>query len=57
VRAEDVIARFGGDEFIMLLNELNEEPEQAAEEALRIAEKILHQFDTPRIWCSAMSCA
>ena len=49
VRAEDVIARFGGDEFIMLLNELNEEPEQAAEEALRIAEKILHQFDTPRL--------
>lgn len=47
IRAEDAVARFGGDEFLMLLNDLSGEREQAVNEALRVAEKILRQFDTP----------
>jgi diguanylate cyclase (GGDEF)-like protein len=40
VRAMDTAARFGGDEFVVLLGELNEEVDQSTQLAAVIAEKI-----------------
>jgi len=40
IRQEDTCARFGGDEFVVLLRDLNRDKEIAASEALSIANKI-----------------
>lgn len=49
IRQSDTVARFGGDEFVILLEELAENTEQAADSALRICRTLLdelnHDFD------------
>jgi len=40
VREVDTVARFGGDEFVVVLSKLNADREKSAVEACRIAEKI-----------------
>lgn len=50
VRREDVVARMGGDEFTVILNELTE-----LGDAERIAEKLIHAVNQP-IDCSGISC-
>ena len=47
VRAVDVVARFGGDEFVVILNELSKDPSQSAEHAALVAEKIRAALDKP----------
>jgi diguanylate cyclase (GGDEF)-like protein/PAS domain S-box-containing protein len=42
LRAEDTVARFGGDEFLILLNEIH-----SAHEAVTVAEKILKAVNLP----------
>lgn len=40
IRETDTVARFGGDEFVVLLNELNEEQSESTAQAGIVAEKI-----------------
>ena len=40
VREADTVARFGGDEFVVLLCELDTQPAEASEQAMAVAEKI-----------------
>ena len=47
LRAEDTLARIGGDEFVMLLGELGDDQEAAALAAQRVASEILDMLDTP----------
>jgi diguanylate cyclase (GGDEF)-like protein/PAS domain S-box-containing protein len=46
-RASDTVARQGGDEFVIVLEELNENQGEAAAHAERVAEKILAAFESP----------
>jgi diguanylate cyclase (GGDEF)-like protein/PAS domain S-box-containing protein len=46
-RASDTIARHGGDEFVLILEDLNQNLEEAAAQTERVAEKILAAFDAP----------
>lgn len=41
VREGDSVARLGGDEFVVLLKALSRQPDEAAEQAAHVAEKIL----------------
>lgn len=47
VREGDTVARLGGDEFIIVLGELAQGAEAAAEEATEIAQRILHSLSQP----------
>jgi diguanylate cyclase (GGDEF)-like protein/PAS domain S-box-containing protein len=47
VRHSDELARFGGDEFVVVLEELHGSRQGAASEAERIVAKILHVLDQP----------
>lgn len=47
LRKEDTAARFGGDEFIALLNHLGDDPVAARSHLLQVAEKIRHQLLQP----------
>lgn len=59
VRDSDTVARVGGDEFILILTELNESADAAAAQAERIADKILGALRHPyhladyEYYCSA----
>jgi diguanylate cyclase (GGDEF)-like protein/PAS domain S-box-containing protein len=47
VRESDTVGHLGGDEFVLLLEDLGETPEVAAAQAKIIAEKVLAQVDLP----------
>lgn len=49
LRKEDSAARFGGDEFIVLLHRLGEEPEVARSHLLQVADKVRQQLARP-LW-------
>lgn len=49
IRENDVVARFGGDEFIVALGDLHEDEVYAQEEAMRVASKILLHVSAPYI--------
>lgn len=47
VRENDSIGRLGGDEFVVLLEDLSAQPENAANQARRVAEKIVEALNCP----------
>jgi len=47
IRAQDTLARQGGDEFVAMLVDLSTDPAQAAHAAQFIAEKVIEQVDQP----------
>ncbi len=47
VRETDTVSRFGGDEFVVMLTELDEDPGAAQQEAALVAEKIRDVLATP----------
>lgn len=47
VREIDTVARFGGDEFVVLLNELDHHKDQSAAQAYMVAEKIRARLTEP----------
>jgi diguanylate cyclase (GGDEF)-like protein len=47
VREADTVARFGGDEFVVMIDQLNQVPQVAATEAGSVAEKILTVVGQP----------
>ena len=55
VREADTVARFGGDEFVVLLSELSTQPGEADEQAVVIAEKVRTRLAEPYVLRSAPS--
>ncbi|MDE5466384.1 GGDEF domain-containing protein, partial [Bradyrhizobium sp. CSS354] len=47
VRTSDTVARFGGDEFVVMLEGLDVDPAHAAQQAELVAEKLLEQLNRP----------
>lgn len=46
-RGSDTVARHGGDEFVIVLEDLSANPEEAAAQAELVAEKLLEAFNEP----------
>jgi diguanylate cyclase (GGDEF)-like protein/PAS domain S-box-containing protein len=55
VREAETVARFGGDEFVVLLSELSTQPGEADEQAVAIAEKVRTRLAEPYVLQSAPS--
>jgi diguanylate cyclase (GGDEF)-like protein len=51
VREYDTVARFGGDEFVVLLPELHEDSDQAVAQAANVGKKILDFLERPHLLC------
>ncbi len=49
VREQDTVARFGGDEFVVMLSELDEDKQAARNNALLVAQKILSALSVPYV--------
>lgn len=49
VREADTVARFGGDEFVVLLCELGTQPDEATAQATAVAEKIRNRLAEPYV--------
>ena len=49
VRQSDIVARFGGDEFIVALSDLGKDEEGAKVEAMKVASKILFHVRAPYV--------
>jgi diguanylate cyclase (GGDEF)-like protein len=49
IRAGDTVSRVGGDEFVVILRDLSEIPEEAAFQAMTVAEKIQTALNRPYI--------
>ena len=49
VRQMDTVARFGGDEFVVLFGELNTDPAQSVQQASAVAEKIRERLAEPYV--------
>lgn len=49
VRAVDVVVRFGGDEFVVILSELGLERARSAAQMLAVAEKLRAELDKPYV--------
>jgi diguanylate cyclase (GGDEF)-like protein len=47
VRKEDTVARVGGDEFMIMLNDLGRKPREAAKQAKLVGNKVLHELNQP----------
>ena len=47
VREEDTVARFGGDEFMVMLDDLSDNPAESASHTRMVGEKILASLDQP----------
>jgi len=47
IRSEDTVARYGGDEFVILLSEVADKPENARDKCWKIAEKVLASLGEP----------
>ncbi len=47
VSKEDMLARFGGDEFMIMLKDLSKKPQEVAEKIKRIGEKVLRVVGRP----------
>ena len=47
VRKSNTVARHGGDEFVIMLEDLSPDPRQAAAQAEVVGEKVLAAFNTP----------
>jgi diguanylate cyclase (GGDEF)-like protein len=49
VRAVDTVSRLGGDEFVVLLGDMTTDPEQAADLANKLAEKVRLTLSRPYV--------
>jgi diguanylate cyclase (GGDEF)-like protein/PAS domain S-box-containing protein len=49
VRAVDIVARFGGDEFVVILNEIGTDRTESTAQALIVAEKLRSTLDKPYV--------
>jgi len=49
-RAEDVIGRVGGDEFVLLLNNLDSDEQKTCDKLMRIAEKLIRTVNQPLVF-------